>query len=190
MMTSRADLAGSVSVRDRRLNGKRGIALFVAATAAVLVLVGAMFWSLPRVLIGDGMEYYALFMAWVDTLRPWMTETSYHAYQALHDSGRIIGTHPESFLRGLFPALTLGATSDFNHFWLYSSLAALIHGVLVLVGIHLDAHASFLALHVVMLVGLLAIAAWCNGRAGYVAVLLLLTFFPAISTWLPRASGY
>lgn len=180
MTTSRADLAGSVSVPDRRLDGKHGFALFVAATAAVLALVGAIFWLLPPVRIGDGMEYYALFLAWVDTLRPWMTETSYHAYQALHDSGQIIGTHPDSFLRGLFPTLTLGATSDFNHFWLYSSLAALIHGVLGLVGIHLGAHASFLALHVIMLVGLLAIAAWCNGRAGYVAVLLLAFASPII----------
>lgn len=180
MMTSRTDLAGSAAVRDRRLDGKQGIALFVAATAAVLVLVGAIFWSIPPVRIGDGMEYYALFLAWVDTLRPWMTEASYHAYQALHDSGRIIGTHPDSFLRGQFPALTLGATSDFNHFWLFSALAALIHGVLGLVGIHLDAHASFLALHVVMLVGLLAIAARCNGRAGYVAVLLLVFGSPLI----------
>lgn len=180
MTTASGDLAGSVSARDRRLDGKHGFVLFVAATAAVLVLVGAIFWLLPPVRIGDGMEYYALFLAWVDTLRPWMTETSYQAYQALHDSGRIIGTMPDRFLQQAFPALRLGATSDFNHFWLYSSLAALIHGVLGLVGIHLDAHASFLALHVVMLVGLLAIAAWCNGRAGYVAVLLLAFASPLI----------
>ena len=180
MMNSEANPAASVSVRPRRAGSKQAALLFVAATALVLLILGVIVSFLPRLMIGDGMEYYALFLAWADTLRPWMTDTSYHAYQALHESGDVLRTLPESALRRFFPALRLGAASDFNHFWLYSALAALVHGIVGLVGIHLGPHVSFLALHAALFVSLLGVAALCNGRAGYIAVLLMAFSSPLI----------
>ena len=39
-------------------------------------LVFLFFSSLSVYRVGDGSEYYALFYAWSDTLRPWMSDSA------------------------------------------------------------------------------------------------------------------
>lgn len=143
-------------------------------TVAGLLLLGvAAALLLPVARVGDGMEYYGLFYAWSQTLRPWMNETSFVLYQQLHESGSIVGTLDRSYLEAAFPALRLGETADFNHFWFYSLLAALVNAPFALVGLSLGAHGSFLALHALLFVGLLAIATICHGWRGFWTVVMV-----------------
>ncbi|MGN6549630.1 MAG: hypothetical protein ACTHJ3_07045, partial [Pararhizobium sp.] len=128
--------------------------------------------------VGDGMEYYGMFLAWVETHRPWMNAASFAAYERLHDAGTIIGTLPADYLKNAFPLLHLRDTADFNHFWFYSFLAAVVHFAGKAVGISLGAHESFLTLHALLFVLLLGVASYCYGWKGFLAALLLTVSSP------------
>lgn len=146
----------------------------------LLVIAVAIHLSLPTVRVGDGMEYYGLFYAWTETARPWMTDASFAWYQRLHEAGSVIGTLDRSYLENAFPALKLRDTSDFNHFWFYSLLAAIVQAPLESVGFQIGPHASFLLLHGVLFISLLIVASVCNGRHGFWAVLVLTLGSPII----------
>ena len=124
-----------------------------------LMIIYALLWQLTPQRIGDGSEYYALFYAWYDTLRPWMTETSFNSYELLHSKFEIVGLVSRELLETDFPALHLSGSSDFNHFWFYSFLAFLVSKFLGFLGIHLGPHESFLALHFLLL--------FCTAIASY-----------------------
>lgn len=124
------------------------------------------------------MEYYALFYAWAETLRPWMSDASFAAYQHLHESGSVTGTLPSEWLRDLFPKLRVGDTADFNHFWLYSSLAALVQASISWMGLHLSAHMSFLVLHALLFASVMGLASCFAGWRGFVAVTVLTASSP------------
>lgn len=102
---------------------------------------------LPAARVGDGSEYYALYLAFKETMRPWLTDASFTEYARLVREGRIIGMVPIDALANSFPALKLGQTADFNHFWLYSFLAYAVSATLGNVGLQLSAHSAFLTLH-------------------------------------------
>lgn len=103
--------------------------------------------------VGDGAEYYALFYAWSDTFRPWMTADSFNSYELLFSKHAITGLVPLDWLVNAFPSLRVGPTADFNHFWFYSLLAFLVSKFLAIVGIPNGPHQSFLALHFILLLG-------------------------------------
>ncbi len=146
------------------------IACFLILTGAAAVIA-----RLPRVRVGDGIEYYGLFFAWTATLRPWMSAAAFAAYQQFHAAGAVLGTLPSDVLH---PALRVGATTDFNHFWLYSLLASVPHFLGRAVDLSISAHVSFLILHTVLFLALLAVAARCHGWKGFVTVLLLVLGSP------------
>lgn len=107
--------------------------------------------NLPPKSVGDGNEYYALYYAWLETHRPWMSPSSYASFQALVDSREVLGLLSAEHLAATFPDLLVGKTADFNHFWFYSFLAFGVSGPLQVLGIFLSAHQSFLLLHFTLL---------------------------------------
>lgn len=130
--------------------------------------------------VGDGSEYYAMYFAWKDTFRPFMTEPSWSEVGRLADSESIRYFVPLEFLKNAFPALKLGSTADFNHFWFYSFLAALISNFFSLLGIKLSPHISFLILHLIMFLFPCILARRYFGCPGLLAVLLLTFFSPIL----------
>ncbi|AUT60261.1 hypothetical protein [Paraburkholderia terrae] len=130
--------------------------------------------------VGDGTEYYGLYFAWLIDHRPFMTPDSWQALAELVQSGSIREIVPTPQLAAMFPALHLGATTDFNHFWMYSLLAAAISGVLTHCGIAVGAHTAFLLLHAILL-GLVTAFAWhVDGRRGLLTFVLLTILSPMV----------
>ena len=154
-------------------------ALFFAAltaSATLFVIVG----QLPAQRVGDGNEYYALFFAWTETQRPWMTQPAYDVFQAFFNSGKVSVLVPAETLQQMFAPLRVNDTGDFNHFWLYSLLAAICSGLVHSLGISLDAHDSFLVLHFLLLTGTLWVAFRHFGLTGLVVVLAMTFASPMV----------
>lgn len=146
--------------------------LFVLAV--IFFIVG----RLPGVRVGDGSEYYGMFYAWTVSQRPWMTAAAYQAYAALAASNTIVGLVPAETLSSTFEALRVGATSDFNHFWFYSFLAAAVAKVAALFAVTVGAHRSFLVVHFVALAVTAAIAYRYYRWKGVLALALMVAGSP------------
>lgn len=132
------------------------------------------------VLVGDGREYYALSIAWSSTHKPYMTDASWQKYSLLENSGEIAGLNNAPRLKDLFPALRLGSSADFNHFWFYSFLAAVISEIGDIVGIRIPINSTFLLLHFTLLACMLLIAWRCFGWRGLIAAIILTLCSPII----------
>jgi len=157
------------------LKKNRPLLLLLAAALLLFLVVGRM---VHPVRVGDGSEYYAMVQAWQAGHRPWMTPAAYDAYQALFDTNKILGLVTRDQLANAFPALRLGATSDFNHFWFYSFLAFLCVKALGLLGLHLSAHQGFLALHFLLFSLTVTLAYRYFRWRGVIAVGLMLLVSP------------
>lgn len=149
--------------------------LCLAVTLVFLVLS-----SLPALRVGDGAEYYAMFYAWTEGWRPWTTAASQAAYDALLASHKVIGLVPREAFDAAFAALRIGETTDFNHFWFYSLLAALCHQLVALAGVNLSPHASFLLLHALLVAATFSAGYRYYGWRGAAAVGLLLVASPMV----------
>lgn len=130
--------------------------------------------------VGDGTEYYGLYFAWLVDHRPFMTADSWRALSDLVQSGAIREIVPTSQLAAMFPALHLGSAADFNHFWMYSLLAAAISGVLIHCGVAIGAHTAFLLLHAALLGFVTALAGHLHGRRGLLTFVLLTLLSPMV----------
>lgn len=130
--------------------------------------------------VGDGSEYYALFIAWKETFRPWMTEASYRVYQDLFLQHSIVGLVPRDWFPQAFPALTYRGEADFNHFWLYSFLAFSVARISQFLGLVLQPHSAFLGLHFVLVTMSASIAYYLYGRRGILAFVLMTLFSPML----------
>lgn len=153
------------------------LAPYLAILVAVLVLfvvVGRM----PPARVGDGAEYYGLFQALLHTHRPWMTAAAFDAYDAVVQSNQILGLVSRQALTDAFPALRVGATADFNHFWFYSLLAVMFAKIVSVVGITLTMHQAFVGVHMTMLGATLAIGYRYFHWKGVLAVTLMLLASP------------
>jgi hypothetical protein len=155
-----------------------------ATHLAMIVLGIGLAFSLTGLLrpqlVGDGAEYYAMFFAWKDTLRPFMTEASWTAINTLSTSGEIANFIPVERLRDDFPALRAGDTSDFNHFWLYSALAALVSAAASVVHVGLSAHTAFIVTHWLLFSLAAVLAYWYFQFKGLAAVLALSILSPMV----------
>ncbi|CAD6509510.1 hypothetical protein LMG27952_00284 [Paraburkholderia hiiakae] len=154
---------------------KYAIALLIPALIFVFALT-----RLPPTRVGDGSEYYALYLAWKDTLRPFMTPASWAQYDALVKTGAIDSMVPLRQLVNQFPALRLGATADVNHFWAYSGLAALLSALPAVVSIKLAPHSAFLLTHAVLFALVSVMALRLEGGKGLGGLLLVTFFSPMI----------
>ena len=146
------------------------------AVALVFLLLS---W-LPALRVGDGAEYYAMFYAWTAGWRPWTTAASQAAYDALLASNKVIDLVPREWFDTVFAALRIGETTDFNHFWFYSLLAALCHQLVALAGVDLSPHASFLLLHAVLVAATFSAGYRYYGWRGVAALGLLLVASPMV----------
>lgn len=139
------------------------VAALVAVGAPILLWLTTVYAPFSW---GDGPEYYALFFAWTETLRPWMTDQAWGAYSTYQETG-IPNLYPAEFLSELFPGLRVGDTADFNHFWMYSFAASVVSlGVL-------GPYESFILLHALAMCMTITIGYRSAGWPGISAVLLL-----------------
>lgn len=136
--------------------------------------------NLPPQLVGDGNEYYALYYAWLDTHRPWMSPSSYASFQALVDRREILGLLSAERLAVRFPDLLVGITADFNHFWFYSFLAFAVSEPLQVLGIVPSAHQSFLLLHFILLLGVFVTLYRLYGWQGIAAATIMTMISPML----------
>jgi hypothetical protein len=146
------------------------LGMMFAATAVAIVLIAN---QAARVRVGDGSEYYAMELAWSQTQKPFMTEKAWDAYAHEFSGRTILGLVPPSQLRNTFPALRLGVTADYNHFWLYSALAATAGRALEKMGISSEPHLDFLFLHAALCALLIVLCTHWQGRQGFVVALFL-----------------
>lgn len=151
-----------------------------ALIAFTLLIIYALLGKLTPQRVGDGAEYYALFYAWMDTLRPWMTIRSFDSYELLVTQSNIIGLVPREWLVNAFPSLRLGDTADFNHFWVYSFLAFFSAKLLTIVGLPTGAHQGFLALHFLLLLGTALTSFYLFKWRGLFIVLLMTIASPML----------
>ena len=154
-----------------------GPALFCTA---LVVAVFLPYYSLAPMRVGDGSEYYAMLLAIKQEHRPWLTVHSLQLYDALVSTQSISGMVPAQFLYELFPALRVGATFDFNHFWIYSLLAAGVSGGAEIFGWTLGPHQAFLTLHLLFTLGLVWLARALFGWQGTVAAAAMTLLSPMI----------
>jgi hypothetical protein len=134
---------------------------------------------LPSMRVGDGSEYYAMFLAWTQAFRPWMLDFVWQAYERFAAHSGVAGVVSADRLANAFPALKIGDTHDFNHFWFYSFLAAIVGFVPQKLGLA-DPTISFGALHGLLLAVPAVMAYRSYGWVGVVAVLLLVLSSPLI----------
>lgn len=150
-----------------------------------LIFTGCLVLFLPLLLlradrVGDGSEYYALYIAFTETLRPWMSTAAFSGYNGLFLSGTINGLVPVDVLVNSFPVLKLGATADFNHFWLYSALAAIVATPFSNLGDGLPPHSAFLLLHAILMAVTAMTAYRFYGKTGVIAVLVMTLTSPLV----------
>lgn len=130
--------------------------------------------------VGDGSEYYALFLAWKETLRPWMTSVSFDAYQKLFVANQINSLVPVDWFASAFPALKLGSTADFNHFWFYSFLAFVVGKIIGVLGADHSPHTAFLSLHFILISITGSLSYYLYGKRGLATFVLMTLFSPML----------
>ena len=149
---------------------------------AVLIASAALFVSFNQysiVRVGDGSEYYAMFLAWRDTLRPFMTAAAWTSYAEFYQTHRVDYLVAPDALKAAFPALVSGQTADFNHFWFYGLVPALAARVLARFGT-ISPHAMFLSFHWV-LAALPLTLSWRHYRwAGLLATIAIFLLSPMV----------
>lgn len=157
---------------------RRALPYLLIALATVLLFL--WFGKRPGERVGDGSEYYAMFYAWSEGGRPWMTAAANAAYDRLQQSTEVVGLVPRGWFYEVFSELRVGDTTDFNHFWFYSLLALFCQKAALLLGVHLSIHASFLTLHALLLGGTTAAAYRYYGWRGAAVMLLMIVGSPVL----------
>jgi hypothetical protein len=152
------------------MSSQRWFYLLLILPAMLVVGFGL---ALPHVRVGDGSEYYAMYYAWRDHFRPYMDPGSAMSYGKAVEAGQIIGLVHFDRFREAFPYLVLGPTQDFNHFWLYSALAAVLGAVPGVAATPSDPTSAFVALHAVLITAAVFVAWRFFRLAGAVSVVLL-----------------
>lgn len=149
---------------------------FVPIFFAVLILIFCVY--NPGSRIGDGAEYYAMFFAWKETIRPYATTHAWESYNSL--THVISGLQPSDSLINAFKPLSHSDQQDFNHFWLYSLLASIPSWALKLLGISISASTSFSILHASLAGILLFFSKKFYGLQGLTAALVIILLSPAL----------
>lgn len=132
--------------------------------------------------IGDGSEYYAMFLTWLHSHRPWITDVAQSAYAELLSSEKVrflVG--PVIFDGSAYPIMRLEHGYDYYHFWFYSLLAFLVHEIASLVSASgIQIHTSFVILHWVLF-EVMMLTAWRTFKwRGVITAGLLMLSSPII----------
>lgn len=160
-------------------NGWAGFAWPLVGAAAAAIMLSVLLMQ-PVWRFGDGSEYYALYLAILEHGRPFMTEGAWRDYSSIAIDGSIPQMVDTATLRATFPSLADAHTADFNHFWFYPALAAIVAAPFKLVGLKLGPHTAFLALHAILFGITLALAGRLRGVRGVVAAALLFVASPIL----------
>jgi hypothetical protein len=147
----------------------------ICAAAGVLVLPLLA----PHNRIGDGSEYYAMYLAWKLNHRPAVTPTLRESYEALTKHGYVNGLWPFDGLLNAFPSLKIDDQRDYYHFSFYSLLAAIVGSALP-DKLAADATNAFYLLHYLLILISLVVALYLFRLPGVVAVTVLLAASPAL----------
>ncbi|QNK75203.1 hypothetical protein H7F36_08390 [Variovorax sp. PAMC28562] len=151
----------------------------VALAVIVGLLFSTLFYNTP-LRVGDGSEYYGLFLAIKNHNVPWMTAGAYDDYGLLYASNQIKGLVSSDILRNTFPALNLGETADFNHFWFYSLPPAFLAKLVESAGIEISVQSAFLAWHAFLFFIPMRLAYRARGALGAGVVLALTICSPMV----------
>ncbi len=109
-----------------------------------------------------------------------MTAQSWSDFGQLIASDKIQDIPALEHYQNQFPELRLGDTADFNHFSFYSLLAALLSKLVMVFGINLPAHKSFIYTHALLFSVPLILSFRRFGWQGLSAVILLTVFSPML----------
>lgn len=148
--------------------------------AVLMVCIFIPYYTFAPLRVGDGAEYYALFLAIKNGHHLWMTSPTFALYDSLVSSQSIGEMIPTQILYDSFPALRIGATADFNHFWMYSLLAALVARAAELIGLQLSPHHAFVTLHLMLALCTVWLAQALYGWRGAIAAAALLMLSPMV----------
>lgn len=146
----------------------------IIVTAAALCLP---LFSIPH-RIGDGSEYYAMYLAWKLTHWPIVTPELREAYNAL-PAHHYTHLWPFDGLLNAFPSLKIGEQRDYNHFSFYSLLAVVVGAVLP-AKLGVDPTYAFYLLHYVLICVTVGVAYYLFGLPGITAVMVLFAASPAL----------
>lgn len=152
---------------------------FIIALSLSVFFIFLVFINKPT-RIGDGGEYYALYITLNNTCRPFMSSLSWADFERFVRSGEVSHMPHVEALKSAFPALSLGSTSDFNHFWFYSLLAALVGGLLKFIGIHFSIHISFIVIHWLLLCITCIVTRHFFAWKGILSIILLTLISPIL----------
>jgi hypothetical protein len=159
----------------RPLSAVKVVAVVMGTLALVAVLSAA-----PGYFVGDSADYYSLYIAWKSTLRPFMTDAAWVEYARRAGLENWFMVVPVESARHVTEGLRLGGTADFNHFWFYSLMAAILGRALELVHAQVQVHSAFLILHGVLLSAAFVLALRHHGRMGLAAAVLLTLLSPIL----------
>ncbi len=160
-------------------SGKRAILLLVGMLIVpMLAIISAL--SFAHIRTGDGSEYIAMYLAWKEAGRPFLSEVVGQRYEELRQTGAIKGMVPYAWFKENFPALSLGQTQDVNHFWFYSLLAACLGKIASAIGLFRDPTYAFALLHASLALIANAVALRLFGVAGLITAGLLFVGSPAL----------
>jgi hypothetical protein len=165
-----------MSLRSPAEELARSLQLTIIVVAAGMLCLPLL---APHDRIGDGSEYYAMYLAWKLTHRPLVTPGLREAYEALIAHGYVNNLWPFDDLINAFPNLTIGQERDFNHFSFYSLLAAAI-GSLLPGSFGADPTYAFYLLHYALIVAAAGLGYHLFRLPGVTAVMALFAASPAL----------
>lgn len=169
--------AGTAAASPVREHAAAGWAIVLALPALILA---AAFAFGPDA-SGDGADYVASLLSWLETHRPYLTESIRRSYDLVGSSSRLPYLMPFDTLLGHSAGLRLNDTYDINHFWLYGMMAAAMALPLKpLVGLPVAVPYAFPFLHAALAAGLALLGRTLFGFRGALAVALLVIGTPAL----------
>lgn len=158
----------------------RNYAITAALFTALIIGIFIPYYYFSPVRVGDGSEYYAMFLAIKEGHHPWMTAPVFALYDALVKTQAIDQMIPTQVLFNSFPALHIAGTADFNHFWVYSLLAAGIARLAEFFGLALSVHHAFVTLHLALTLAVIWLSQALFGWRGATAATALLLLSPMV----------
>ncbi len=144
----------------------------------LVVLIAIVFINPIGHRVGDGMEYYAMLLSFVNFGVPYSTDANFVLYDQYISQTKSLGFLSSEYLKNAFLILQSSAGQEYPHFWFYSLLAAPFGFILNMLG--LDIGFSFTFLHLILLIVALYVTYKEYGKPAVLAILLLILLSPAI----------
>ncbi|MEX0325738.1 MAG: hypothetical protein AB3N33_06585 [Puniceicoccaceae bacterium] len=125
---------------------------------------------------GDGAEYQAMLIAFEESGRPWMDDTSWSFFEREQQEGTLTGYPSREWLEYHFSSLKKSGKQDFPHFWFYSAMAWIVWKPFAWTG--LDTTYAFFLLHGLLFLGAGIIVRNLFGWKGFGIYIFLICVSP------------